>query len=352
MGSFIKRNFSFAVFAALLAFSFLTGGCNNGEKVPDVSGIKINMQVKRLDRDLAKLDTNHLAAGLQQLKQAYPDFLDFYLDTLIGLNINRNYNDTVAAIHTGLKTYLTYKDYKGLLDTVATHYPDTKSIDEQLAKGFQYMKYYYPTFKVPQVVYLVSYLNNWGAFTYGDNFVGIGLDMFLGARYPYYRSIGLPDYLYTHLTADYIPVATFSAIYNNIHPFVTDERTLLDMIIQRGKQQYFLHKVLPFVADTTRYGYTQKQLKWCTESEAEVYNFFIRDNLFYQTNWQQVLRYVNDGPTSTGMPPQSPGNIGSWLGYRIVQSYVAQHPQITLNELLKENDAQKFLQEAKYKPNK
>lgn len=331
--------------------SFLFASCNNGEKIPDVSSIKVSLATQRLDVDLAKADTTKLPEELTTLYAKYPDFLNFYLDTLMGFNINGRYTDTNKGITNGLKTFLTFKDYKALFDTVIKHYPDTKDIDKDLTAGFQFLKYYFPKYQVPKVIYLVSGLNNWGAFTYESKILGIGLDMFLGNTYPFYRSVGLPEYLTTHLDRAYIPVAAFTAIYQDSHPFNTENKTLLDLMIQRGIQQYFLKKVLPRVPDSTRLGYTQKQLEWCNANEAIIYNFFIKEQLFYNRENQKIYRYVFDGPNSAGMPAQSPGNIGTWMGLQIVNGYMNQHPDMTLQQLLeKEIDAQAFLQESKYKP--
>jgi len=325
--------------------------CNNGEKAPDVSNIKVSLQTYRLDQDFAQIDTNQIGVALQQLHQKYPDFLNFYLDTLMGFKIAGNYADSAAAIQQGLKPFLTYKDYRGLFDTVAKHFPNTKSIESDLTKGFQYMEYYYPHYQVPKIIYLVSGLENWGAFTYETTTVGIGLDMFLGENYPYYRSVGIPDYMDSHMRPAYIPVAVFTTVYEDAHPLQMDERDLLDMIIQRGKEQYFLHKILPNTADSTMFGFSQAQVDWCKGNEQEMYNFFISNNLFYSKDRQQVVRYINDGPFATGMPSQSPGNVGSWVGLEIVKAYMKQHPQTTMQQLLELNtDAQLFLEQSKYKP--
>jgi len=216
---------------------FFIYGCNSSEHVPDVSNIKVSLRTQRLDRYLAALDTNKLGEGLQQLHNQFPDFLDFYLDTLMGFKINGNYTDTNPAVEKGLRIFLTNKDYRGLFDTVEKHFPNTQGIEKELTNGFQFMKYYYPAYQVPNIIYLVSGLNNWGAFTFGPNTIGIGLDMFLGGNYPYYRSVGMPDYMNSHLQQAYIPVAVFSTIYQDMHPFVPDNKTLLDLMIQRGKQK-------------------------------------------------------------------------------------------------------------------
>jgi hypothetical protein len=77
----------------------------------------------------------------------------------------------------------------------------------------------------------------------------------------------------------------------------------------------------------------------------------VKEELLYNNEWNKVLRYVNDAPSATGMPAESPGNIGTWMGYEIVKAYAAQHPKLTLTELIYSDiDDAKFLQESKYKP--
>lgn len=334
----------------LLAAGVLFASCKGVNNTPDVSGVQVNITTLRFDRDLAAIDTNNIGGGLEQLHAKYPDFLDFFLDTLMGFNIRGNYSNDNPVIKVGLKHYLSYKDYRGLFDTVARHYPDTKETDEQLTKGFKYLKYYIPSTREPRIIYMVTWLNNWAAITY-ENVIGIGLDMFLEPGYPYYQSRNIPEYMGNKLKKEYIPVAVFRSVYQDKAPFVMEGRNLLDMMIQRGKELYFLDKVLPFVPENVRLAYTPEQLEWCRNNETEVYNFFIQQNLLYDNNWQKILRYINDGPTSAGMPGESPGNVGSWLGWQIVKAYMKEHSDMGLEQLMKETkDPQRFLQESKYKP--
>jgi hypothetical protein len=325
--------------------------CGDGSNAPDVSDKKVNYRTRNLGDALAKIDTNDIAGGLQKLKTEYPGFLDFYLDTLMGFGINGHYVNDSPGVGIGLRSYLTYKDYRGVFDSVAKHYPDTKKIDEKLVKGFQYMQHYYPGYNPPDVVYLISWLNNWAAFTY-DSTLAIGLDMFLGEAYPYYRAVGIPAYMAAQMNEEYIPVAAFRSIYQDMYAFKMDDRNLLNMMLQRGKETYFTSHVLPFVPEHVRLGYTEAQLKWCEDNETYIYNFFVQGDMLYSTDWQKILRYIKEAPTSVGMQG-SPGNIGTWMGYQIVKAYMREHPKTTMPQLLQEDiKEQQFLQQSKYKPKK
>lgn len=333
-------------------------GCNgNGNNRPDTSTIKIDLETHRFDVDLYAIDTNHIGADLQKLSVKYPDFLNFFLDTFMGFGIHGHYSDTIAAIDSGLRIYLTYKDFVQLEDTIKAHFPDTKAIEVRLKSGFQNMKYYFPHYHIPKIYYVNTELNKPLAFTIDTSIIGIGLDMFLGDNFAPYAQTGIAAYLYPHLRPAYIPVEVFKVIYTNTYPFEEVEKNLLDLMIQHGKQQYFLHQILPGTPDSVLFAFTQKQVFWCEHNEVLIYNYFIHNNLLYEKELLKTLPYVNDGPFARGLGSSSdqekltPGNIGSWLGYRIVSSYMAQHTAMRLPDLLNEKkEAALFLQESKYKP--
>jgi uncharacterized protein YjaZ len=140
-----------------------------------------------------------------------------------------------------------------------------------------------------------------------------------------------------------------------MHPLKVAEKNLLDLIIQKGKEQYFLHKLLPTAPDSTLFGYKQKQIEWCNNNEALIYNFFVQ--MLYSKEAQNIMPYITDGPFARGLEPvnavdkTTPGSIGTWLGYKIVASYMAKNNSISLKQLTEQNlDAGKFLEMANYKP--
>ncbi len=343
----------------LLIVLFILGGCgSNNSKAPDVSNVKIDLKTFRFDLDMYAIDTNHIADGLTKLSKKYPDFLNFFLDTVMPYNVRGNYTDTSIGVREGVHEYLTYHDFVHLQDTIRKNFPDTKETDAELTKGYQLMKSYLPETYVPRIMYINRNLfAKTPVFSVDSTLACICLDMFLGPQMPYYVSVGVPTYMAPHLRKNYIPVAHFRDHYLTIHQFDGDDKTLLDMMIQCGKEQYFLHKILPNTPDSVLFGFTGVQVQFCERNEAELYNFFVQNNLLYSKKEMETRPYVTDGPFARGIGSPTdpgnptPGNVGTWMGYKIVEAYMAQNSKITLKELLDTRiDAAKFLDAAHYRP--
>ncbi|MBK7762811.1 MAG: hypothetical protein IPI46_05480 [Bacteroidetes bacterium] len=328
--------------------TLLFSGCSDDKqpKKVDVSKIPVKIQSIRWDQALFHCDTNALEKSVNALGNRYPDFASVYFTELTGFAKG---NDQ-SVFFNSVRHFLTYKDYVDLYDTVQKHYPDVKEIDQELAQLFKHIKYYFPNKKLGDVYYFISGLNFWSAVTV-DTAVGVGLDMFLGKDYPFYAAVQLPAYQAALCERKYIPVNVSRAIYEDMFPIVPDGKNLLELMLMKGREMLFMEYTLPETSDELLIGYTPEQLAWCKKNEAMIWNYFSTQKLLYSTNWQDILRYVNEGPTSTGMPPEAPGNIGTWLGWQIIRKYVKHYPDKKLPEVWKENpDAQGLIRDIKYRP--
>lgn len=309
------------------------------------SDVHISYKSYPFYRDFAMLDTQHVGRSLTQLKAKYPQFLDFYLDTVLSLNVGGQYSDTNKV----LNSLLTFKDYRHLFDTVQQVFPNTDAEDAAIKAAFKNMKFYDSTFRMPtSVYYYVSYLHL-SAFTKSDTVLGIGLDMFLGQDFSPYESVGIPNYATVRFTKENIPVWACKVVYENRFPFDPESKDLLALMIEKGKEIYFLKKCLPDVPEKLLFGFTEDQMSWCRENEVAIYNFFIQQKLFYQTRLQEIMRYVLDGPNTPGFPPEAPGNLGTYIGWKIIENYAKNHGG-SMEDVLNSKNPQQILQEAAYKP--
>ena len=95
--------------------------------------------------------------------------------------------------------------------------------------------------------------------------------------------------------------------------------------------------------------YDEEHWQWCRKNEPQIWAYFLEQKLLYDTRFEQ-FKYVKDGPTTYGMPKDSPGKVGAWLGWQIVQAYMNEKPDVTLKQLIGTTDGQKILTDSKYKP--
>ena len=76
-------------------------------------------------------------------------------------------------------------------------------------------------------------------------------------------------------------------------------------------------------------------------------------DILYKSDYMDQKRYLDEGPTTPGMPPEAPGNVGSWIGLQIVRKFMKETAgSVSLHELVTKYDAKTILQKARYRPSK
>lgn len=331
---------------ALLLLTAFTA-CSSRKKAPDVSHIQVSVSIARFDRDLIRIDTNHVEEGLQALLNRYPVFLPAYVEHIMEFGA---YNDSARRIPLQTRLLLTNKDFRFLQDAVETKFTDLAPLEKELARSFRYMKYYFPAFKTPEVVTFISAIGNYGAVTI-DTLLGVGLDMYMGSDFPVYAKLpDYPAYMVRRFSPEYITVNSIQALAQQHYPLPAPGARLVDQMVAAGKHQYLLEQVLPETPDTIRMGYTKDQLEFCNENERMIWQYFIQNELLYKTDWQEAMHFMGDGPTTQGMPAGAPGRIGYFVGLQIVKKYMEKHPEVTLQQLMENKDLAGIFNESKYRP--
>ncbi|MFM2226057.1 MAG: hypothetical protein RJA07_2259 [Bacteroidota bacterium] len=317
--------------------------CNNAQKKIDeqVATIKVSLKINRFDNELFECNKQNNFALLQK---KYPTFFKMYIEQILQIG---KLNDSVDL---KLKMFCNNKSIASLHDTVQKYYIDFSPYQIQLQKAFQYHKYYFPQSKIPSVYTFIS------EFGYGvittDSTLAIGLDMFLGEQYPYYVSLGFPNFIIQKCNAKNIVPSAMKAWGQSLIPENNSRKKLIDRMINAGKTMYYLDKVLPQTPDSIKIGYSTIQLMWCEYNEFKIWEYFVKHNLLYSTDMMEVSHYIGDSPVTPGMPPDAPGNIGTWVGWQIVKEYMDRNPNLSVQQLMNETDGQKILEQSKYKPKK
>lgn len=97
-------------------------------------------------------------------------------------------------------------------------------------------------------------------------------------------------------------------------------------------------------------GYTKEQWDWCVYHERAIWHRMMDKRDLFKTEQRVMSSYLNDGPFTSEISQESPGRVGTWIGWRIVESYMEHNDSVSLQSLMELNDAQVILERSYYKP--
>jgi hypothetical protein len=336
----------------LCCLSVFFASCNSGEKIPDVSNIKVDITTERFEKDFFKLDTANPIDALKKLQEKYPDFSSYYYERVLGIDGSGNAGNAISPF---------LFSYRSIYDSVQLIFSDFSKYENEIKKGLQFVKYYFPSYKLPSKIITfigpldASYKTSFGL--QGDiitnDAIGIGLQLHLGKDFSFYKSEqGIqmyPEYISNRFEPGTIAVNALRNITDDLYPEKTDDKPLVQQMVEKGKRLYLLQKFLPYAEEYKLIGYTTEQFKQAIAHEKEIWNMFVQNGSLQSIDENIIKNYIGESPKTQELGNASPGNIGSFAGWQIVKKYMLKNPEITLQKLMA-TDADTIFQEAKYKP--
>jgi hypothetical protein len=325
------------VFLMLL---LLFSACTENRLKIDVSEIDAKVDLYRIEQDIFKNEWNPTAH--QKLYNKFGSFYSKYLELIINAG---PFNE--ASTIKNVQHFREDADMKDVFSDVVSSFSDLNQIHKDFTTAFKYYKYHFPEKIIPQITTYISGFNY--ALAASDSTLGIGLDMYLGENYKYYSLIGFPQYKTPFMRKEYIVSDAMKGWIATEINFDPIDKSFLEQIVHHGKILYILDAVLPELHDSIKIGYTATQLEWAKNNEGNVWGHFIDGQLLFSSNHREIIKYLNEGPFTPGLPRESPSRIGIWTGWQIVRNYMDRQNEIDLQSLIA-TDAHAILKESKYKP--
>lgn len=344
MNSKLKLKYKISLFFLI---SFLVLGCNHDKNI-DTSTIKVGIQLQRFDQDLSQIKPNELAQKLPLLKNKYGVFYDDYFEKILSVGSTKD-----TAYYEVVRKVLSGAPFQDLQRETDLNYKNLDNKKLELTQAFKYIKFYYPTFKVPKII---TYISGFQVQTpIGVDYVGIGLDMFLGNQSKFYPALveSVPRYISRRFTPENITPRVVEVITREeLFPELDADKSLLAKMVYNGKLLYFMKNILPSTADSTLIGYSGAQMKWAQNFESDSWAYFLENNLLFETDYFKIQKYLAEAPFTPGLGIQndSAPKLGLFLGWQIVKRYMDNQPDVTMQALMLERDPQKILNLAKYHP--
>ncbi len=309
----------------------------------NVENINVKLKIQRFDIDFFNLSSDSLMYQIPKLEKKYGDFFNIYNSQLIGIGLpdQKNY-------YKNLEDFLYYCNQMDLANKVWKVFPKNDTyIKNSLTNAFKHYKYYFPQKNIPKIITVISGFNV-SVFT-GQNFIGISLDKYLGKNFKPYKAM-FEQYLYRRMTKNMIPVDVMKALCVQQFPFNDSINTVLTNMIYQGKIQYFLDAMLPNTPDTLKWGYTTQQWGWANKYESKIWDFMVSEKILFSNKSLDIKTYTAEAPFTTPFKNNSAPRSGSFIGYKIIQAYMKNNKNITLQQLMKENDYMKIYNNSYYQP--
>jgi len=315
------------VFIITLMIAFAS--CDKKSKAEkEVEDIPVEIKVERFDKLFFETSPNDLG----KLKKEFPFFFPEGNDDNVWLEKMKN------------------PLWRELYTEVQKKYSNFEPITLELETLFKHIKYNFPKIKTPtKVITVISEMDYNNKVIYTDSLVVISLELYLGKEHKFYQ---FPNYLKQNFEQrQMMPdvVSSFSA--QKITPSL--DESLLSQMIYFGKELYLKDLLLPDYTDAEKIGYTPEQIKWCDENEAYMWRYFLENEMLYSDDSKLSNRFINLAPFSKfylEIDNDSPGRVGTWIGWQIVRSY-AKNNDVPIEDLLKMN-AKEIFEKSKYKPKK
>lgn len=327
------------LFTCIIFLCLITGCRESGR--PDVGKWRQERKILRLDRDLFALDAN--APDVESIHRKYGRYFDVYATGVLQLG---QVCDTLFP-HL-LSLFLQDTVIREVYDTVATRYPELTAQEKDLSDAWAYYAYYFPGKVIPQVYAHISGFNQ--SVVVDSAEVGISLDNYLGDCVFYSMlAVPVPMYARRKMTGEDMVRDIMTGWFNAEFVFRPQKNDFISGMIYQGKIVSLLRRVLPDYEFARILGFSSEQLEWCENNESRIWSFLIENDFLFSTQQKLMLKYLNDAPYTSGMPVESPGRAVVWSGWRIVEEYMKK-TEITLPELMQEQDYHKILRIAAYRP--
>lgn len=230
---------------------------------------------------------------------------------------------------------------------------DVAKLNKELTDLFSHVKYYFPNFVEPKVFLYSSALQGVMEpifFKPKENFLFIDVTGFMGENNPNYK--GLEQYYQTSMNPQNIVPRVSEVLAENFVQPPLDQQKFIDELVYNGKILTLQDAFLPNFPDYLKINYTQKQYDWAKANEANIWNFFVENNLVFSDDIRLNERFIKPAPFSkfyTEIDNESSPQIGIFSGWQICKKFFAEKPETKMKDFLNLS-AQEIFNQSNYKP--
>lgn len=317
--------------------------CRNSAYKTDITGMEMELEIYRFERDLFQVDLDSIAEKVDYFYDSYGDFFDLFNFRIINIGGARQvtYPDYLKSF---LTDYLNNQVYQEAMEV----FPDLEALERKLSEGFMRYSYHFPGRGIPRVYSFISRFNQ--SIVTAEGILGIGLDNYLGRENDFYQRLGMHQYQIDNMYPGKIPSDCMLGWGMTEFEFNDSVDNVLSNMIYLGKMACFTKWMLPEEPDSVILGFSAPQMTFCRNNEATMWEYLVEHKILFENDRMSILKFTGNGPFTRDFTMESPARAAVWLGWRIVEEYLRRNPETTLSDLMVDDDFQKILTLSKYNP--
>lgn len=336
----MRHSGQFFLLLSVLVFT----ACSEDRWEVDTASVDFDPTFARLDREVFSINPEDALQAHGSLSAKYGEVYSDYIEDI--MRIGRTDNPMTASL---LMRFTTDKPWIGLQEQVEHAFPQMDAFEQELGEG---MKRYAMHFNDRQLPRLVAYNSGFNVGIYpADAWLGVGLEWYAGSEHKWVKQLPpdlFPQYKRDKMQPEYlVPNALRGWLLFRFREMAGEEE-LLDEMIFAGKVTYIAKALLQHSDESRVLNYSEAQLAWSKKNEYDIWKSLVERDVIFSTDLMEINKLLNDGPFTPGMPQESPGGIGQWIGYRMVDAFMEKNQELGLNDLMKVKDNRRILKH--YKP--
>lgn len=300
----------------------------------DVDASKVKMDIAFIDMDKAFRESDSITL-VKVVNEYRTDIKDIY-EYEFGHCLNIG-NVSDSAVFGAISKFMDDKYIHRLEQRIGSKFADKSAIEKKITDGFKHLKFHFPKEKYPEHIVFLNSLFRSSAASFEKD-IAIGLEQYLGAKtdvidelppneyYQWYKD-GMEskflerDVVASWILANHLPAPTSGS--------------LCEYMIHWGKIIYFVQAAYPEENKAIIIRYTDADYKWALENESSYWKYLVDQKLLFVLDERTKANMLQEGPFTPGLPEKGPDRLGQFLGWRMVQQYMDNNSDLTLEQLKK-----------------
>lgn len=338
------KNIPLSLSVIFLMFLSACNTCDHSK----INGITDSSQVFRFDSFFYSIGSaKGLAQQLNSIEKKDSQFYNLYLNEIFSIKKSDPNFQNIVFRHINSAQN---QEIRKRVDQEFTNFGEVK---EDLSKLSKYYTLNYPNRKFPKINICYGGFAGFMAWLYNDSNMLVDLDMYLGADFEAYPQF-YPQFKFAYFTKDYLVQNIGRELVRREFLFYEKEKpkNMLAIMLIEGAKIYELHKLMPCREESKLFEYTADQWKWALEEESSIWQYLIKEELLFESDFNQYKPLVGEAPSSlrSGVAKGAPPRIGVFAGYQIVKKVIEKEGLENAFDLFENNSPEEILKKAKYKP--